>query len=218
MVVYSFLSNLLLIQNLDCAFSSYTDCVPNGSRYSLQKAQLEKLLDTVYPSTGNPVPFSTILTPNQGNDMYVEESDTHTLRAYQILIDAHPFEDVDNIWVNFAPCPACVRALITHFTKKTEKPVVHVARIIDFTDNMTFIDVLDTLKCLARLKHEGFDIQAFNFNEFKSRDPAFSESCNSLISTYYDSGNFTSAIEDLQTYVTFVEQIGQSAHAHSWCM
>ena len=147
--------------------------------------------------------------------MYVREN--KNLEAYQIMLSAHTSSELDHIWANYAPCPACVHALISHFSKETEKPIVHVARIIDFTDNVTFIHVLDTLKCLAKLKCEGFDIQAFNFNEFKSRDPAFSESCNSLIATYYDSGNFTSGIEDLQTYVTFVEEIGQSPQAHTWC-
>lgn len=210
------MSNVPLTQNLDCPFSSCIDCVPYGNTYSLQKAQLEMLLDTVYPSTGNPVPFSTILTPNHGTEMFVEE--TNHPRAYQIMLNKYTSTDINHIWASYAPCPTCVRALISHFNKETDKPVIHVARIIDLTDNVTFTHVLDTLKCLGRLQHEGFGIQPFNFTEFKKRDPPFSESCNSLITTYNNSGsNFTSAIEDLGTRVAFVNQLGQSTHAHSWC-
>ena len=203
--------NLSLTQNHDCAFSSCADCVPNGGIYSLRKAQLEMMLDSLYPSTGNSLPFTTILTPNQGTDMYVDE--TNDIRAYQIMLITHASSRVDHIWANYAPCPTCVRVLISHFDKETEKPVVHVARITDFTNRVN----VDTLKCLARLKREGFDIQAFNFNEFKSRSPPFNESCNSLITTYYQSSTFNLATETLQSHVTFIEQIGGNTHASTWC-
>ena len=200
---------------MTCAFSSCTDCVPSGGTHSLQKEQLEMLLDTSYPVTGNPIPFSTVLTANHGTDMYVRE--TNPLEAYQVMLSQHTSSDVNHIWANYAPCPACARALISHFEKETEKPVVHVARIIDFTDNVTLVHVVDVLKCLAKLKHKGFDIQAFNFNEFMNRDPAFTDSCNSLITTYYGSANFTSAIEDLNSHVTFIQQIGGTTPANTWC-
>lgn len=147
--------------------------------------------------------------------MYVEEINHH--RAYQIMLNGHTSEDIHHIWANYAPCPNCVRSLITHFIKQTDKPVVHIARVIDYTENVTLTHVVDTLKCLAKLKYEEFDIQAFNFNEFQNRDPAFSESCNTLITTYEASANFTSAFMDLASHVSFIEQLREDAHTHSWC-
>lgn len=204
--------NLLILQ-------SRADCVPGGTEYALQKTQLETILDTLYPATGNPVPFATIVTPNHGTDMYKQE--ISPLTAYQVMLGIHAPEDIKHIWANFAPCPNCARALISHFSKKTEdeKPVIHIAQVIDSAQNKNFTHIIDSMKCLARLKKENFDIQAWNFNEFKGPDdnPAFIAACNMLITEYYAYANFTSALEDLLTHVTFIEQLGENPYVHTWC-
>ena len=61
-------------------------------------------------------------------------------------------------------------------------------------------DIMETLQCLARLKHEGFDIVPWNFDEFKAPQgvPVFVDECISVIDTYYGHANFISAYMNLE--------------------
>ena len=185
-----------------------------GTSISLQKAQLEMILDTVYPATGNPIPFTNIITPDHGTSVYFHE--LTPLSAYQQMLERST--ETDNIWANYSPCPSCARALLNHYNKpEDDKPTIHVARIYSESNSLTH--VVDSFQCLAKLIHEGFDIIPWNFNEFKAPAgvPAFIDTCTSLIDVYYGYGNFTSAYMELENHVRFVQELGQNPNSNSWC-
>ena len=189
-------------------------CVEGGTSNSLQREQLEMILDTIYPITGNPTPFTTLVTPDHGVSMYVDE--ISPLTTYQVMIDE--MGDTSNIWTNYSPCPTCALALLSHYHKsEDEKPTIHVAGV--YTESSSLTHVVESLECLGKLVHQGFSIEAWNFDEFKTPEgvPVFLDGCISDINTYYESGNFTSAYMELETVVTFIQQLGQSSHANSWC-
>lgn len=184
------------------------------SSTALEKAQLEMILDTVYPVTRNPIPFTNIITPDHGTIVYYDE--LSPLSAYRAMLEG--ISETDNIWNSYSPCPSCARALLTHFNKpKLAKPTIHVARI--YSESTKLTHVVESFQCLAKLVHEGFAIVPWDFNQFKTRDdiPAFIDTCISLIDAYYGDGNFTSAYMELVGQVTFIQELGQNPHANSWC-
>ena len=185
-----------------------------GTSESLQREQLQAILDTVYPITGNPTPFATIITPDHGANMYT--SDIEPLTAYQLMLSS--IGDTSNLWAAYSPCPNCVTALLRHYNKpEDEKPTIHVAGI--YTESNSLTHTIKSLQCLGKLVHEGFSVLPWNFNEFKAPEgvSAFLDVCVSDIDTYYANANFTSAYMELESQVTFVQQLGQSSHANSWC-
>ena len=189
-------------------------CVDGGTSTSLNKAQLEMILDTVYPVTGNPVPFANIITPDRGTTVYSHE--LSPLSAYQGLLEGTT--ETGNIWSSYTPCPSCARALLAHYDKAdVEKPTIHVARIYSESSKMTHI--VESFQCLARLIHEGFAIVPWDFNAFKTLNgiPMFVDDCTSVIDAYYGDSNFTSAYMELVSHVTFIQELGQNSHANSWC-
>ena len=189
-------------------------CVEGGTSISLHKRQLQMILDTLYPVTGNRVPFTSLVTSNHGTSIY--SSEVAPLAAYQQMLEG--IGETDNIWTNYSPCPSCVGALVNHYNNRNgEKPTIHVARI--YTESTGLTHVVKSLQCLARLIHEGFDIEAWNFNEFKAPAgiPAFVDSCTSIIDSYYGNGDFTSMYMELVTQVNFIQHLGKNPHAGSWC-
>ena len=189
-------------------------CVEEGTTTSLKKAQLKMILDTVYPVTGNPIPFTNIITPDHGTTVYSNE--LSPLKAYQEMLEG--ISETDNIWNSYSPCPSCVHALLTHFVKpEVDKPTIHIARIYSETSKLTHI--VESFQCLAKLIHKGFSIVPWDFNAFKTLDgiPAFIDTCTSVIDAYYGDGNFTSAYMELVSQVTFIQELGQNPHANSWC-
>ena len=186
-------------------------CVDGGTADSLQREQLEKILDTVYPITGNPTPYATLLTPDHGINMYFTEFDP--LTAYQVMLGG--IGDASNIWTNYSPCPTCVRALLDKYNKpEDEKPTIHVAGI--YTESNSVTHIVESLECLGKLVHGGFSIVPWNFKAPEGV-PAFLDTCNSDIDVYYGNSYFTSAYTKLERLVTFIQQLGANPHANLWC-
>ena len=191
-------------------------CVERGTHNSLQREQLEMILDTVYPLSGKPTPFTTLLTSDHGTNMHVTEFDP--LTAYQVMLSGQQIEDISNIWTNYSPCPTCARALLSHYSKpEEEKPTLHIAAV--YTQSNSLIHFVESLECLGKLIHEGFRVVSWNFDEFKAPKgaSAFLDTCNSDIDTYLASSNFTSAYTKLERLVTFIQQLGADPHANLWC-
>ena len=191
-------------------------CVDGGTTDSLQREQLEMILDTVYPITGSPTPYTTLLTPDHGINMYANE--LSPLTAYQVMLGARGIGDASNIWTNYSPCPTCVHALLDKYNKpEDEKPTIHVAGI--YTESNSLSHIMESLECLGKLVHSGFSIVPWNFDEFKAPEdvPVFLNACNLDIDTYYRSSNFTSAYMRLESLVTFIQQLGANPNANSWC-
>ena len=88
-----------------------------------------------------------------------------------------------------------------------------------YTESNKLTQVIESLQCLAKLKHEGFDIVPWNFNEFKAPQgvPVFVDECISDIDTYYGNVNFTSAYMDLERHTIFIQQLSENPHVNSWC-
>ena len=140
-------------------------CVNRGTDNSLMRSQLEMILNTVYSQSGSQ-DFTTLVTPNQGGNMYI--SKTKPLSTYQDLLNAIEqghIDDTGNIWTNYSPCPVCVRVLLDHYSKASNKPTIHIARI--FTESDMYVDAVTSLQCLAKLEHVGFRIIPWDFNQFK---------------------------------------------------
>ena len=136
---------------------------------ALKRSQLETILDTVYPVTGNRMPFTTLITPNRGLNMYSTETYIDgPLNAYQAMLNHIKHDTIsktNNIWTNYPPCPYCIDALITHYEQR-DKPTIHVARV--YTDDSCSVsDTLKTQRCIAKLEHAGFSVVPWNFSEFK---------------------------------------------------
>ena len=167
------------------------------------------ILDTVYPVTGNPTPFTNLVTSDHGTSIY--SSEIAPLSAYQQMLER--IGETGNIWTNYSPCPSCVNALVTHFSSG-DKPTIHIARI--YTESTSLTHVVESLQCLARLIHMGFDIVAWNFDKF-SGIPAFVNSCTSVIDSYEGDSNFTSMYMELVTQVSFIQELGKNPHASQWC-
>ena len=184
------------------------------NEYSLTSTTLDMILNTLHPTTTSLRPHTTILTPDRGTNMYTD--DLTPLSAYQIMLDTTT-GTISNIWANYSPCPSCARKLLDHYKDGSDKPTIHVARIYTESDDLSH--VLESLKCLAKLKHNGFDIVSWNFNEFKAPGgvPKFTDVCTSAITTAYANANFTSELEELGTHVTFIQALGDNSHANSWC-
>ena len=183
---------------------------------ALQRSQLETILDTVYPVTGNHIPITTLITPNRGLKMY--ETDFDPLTTYQVMLNAIEHDDnipeTDNIWTNYPPCPDCIDALITHYEQR-DKPTIHVARV--YTNDSSVSDTLKTQRCIAKLERAGFSVVPWNFSEFKD-DPSFThESCKTKINTYVGSENFNKEYSELVDHLEIIDQLSQTPHANSWC-
>ena len=178
----------------------------------MQREQLELILDTVFPVTGNPTPLTILVTPDHGSTMYIDELDP--LAAYQVMLGA--MGETTNIWTNYSPCPTCVLALLNHYDKPDDaKPTIHVARIYRESHSMTHI--VQSLQCLGKLIYEGFTVVPWNFDDFKAPEDVvvFNDNCTSDITSYYGFSNFMSAYMELTSQVTFMQQIATSAS--SWC-
>ena len=188
---------------------------PGGTSDSLMSSQLEMILNTLYPVTTSSRPHATIITPDRGTNMYIHELDK-PIMAYTSMLDY--ITTTEHIWANYSPCPSCARALLSHYNKpEDDKPTIHVARIYTESDDLS--DVVQSLQCLAKLKHKGFEIEPWNFNEFKAPEgvPIFADTCISAITAAYGESNFTSTYMELERYVRFIQQLGDSSHANSWC-
>ena len=175
------------------------------------------------------MPLKTLIIPDRdGDTMYTTESEP--LEAYQMMLNKFKVNRIKtgNIWVNYSPCPTCTAALLKHYTgncnnnpgsedDRNDKPTIHIASIYTKSSNMT--DIMETLQCLARLKHEGFDIVPWNFDEFKAPQgvSVFVDECISVIDTYYGHDNFISAYMNLEKLLMFAKQLGENPHAGSWC-
>lgn len=196
-----------------------TVCVLNGvNEFSLKRTTLEMILNTLHPTTTRLRPHATILTPDHGVNMFINDLaiDDGPLNAYRSMLDTTT-ETISNIWANYSPCPSCTRKLLKYYKDGGDKPTIHVARIYTKSDDLSH--VLESLQCLAKLKRNGFNIVAWNFNDFKAPGGAakFTEVCNSAIATAYTNANFTSEFMDLESHVTFIQELGDSTHANSWC-
>ena len=186
----------------------------SGTTKSLQREQLELILDTVYPATGNPTPFTTLVTPDHGTTMYVDE--VNPLNAYQVMLGE--MGETSHIWTSYSPCPQCIRALLNHYNKpEDEKPTIHVAGL--YRESNSMMHIVQSLQCLGKLQYEGFSVVPWNFDDFKAPEgvSVFNENCTSDIDSYYGYVNFTSGYLELESQVTFVQQIGSQSHAGSWC-
>ena len=185
---------------------------------ALQRSQLETILETVYNVTWNHIPTTTLITPNRGLNMYSTETNFVPLTTYQVMLNAIEHDDnipeTDNIWTNYPPCPDCIDALITHYEQR-DKPTIHVAQV--FTDGSSFSDVLETLKCLAKLVHAGFSVVRWNFNEFKNHSSFIHESCKQRIDTYFGSEEFNEKYSESVDHLEFINQLSQNPHVNSWC-
>ena len=167
------------------------------------------ILNTVYSQTGVKV-HSTIITPDQGKDVYIDES--CPLTAYQHMIGNT--NQPSNIWVNYSPCPHCVKALIKEYEKSSNKPTIHIAKF--YTESSSIGDAVKSLQCLAKLKRLGFSLESWDFVEFNKS--AVSEStCKDEIDERFRDAKFTSEYMKLGSQLEFVRQISETPHASSWC-
>lgn len=103
--MYTYYDLLMYMMNISALFIiviiETEPCVAGSTSNSLQREQLEMILDLIYPITGNPTPFTTLVTPDHGVNMYVNE--IYPLTAYQIMLSG--MGDTSNIWSNYSPCP-----------------------------------------------------------------------------------------------------------------
>lgn len=170
------------------------------------------LLNTLSPTTL--VTHATILTPDHGKNMFINEID-RPWDAYISMLE-QTFGEITNIWANYSPCPRCVSKLLSHYKEGDDKPTIHVARI--YAENETLSDIVTSLQCLAKLGKKGFKIVAWNFSEFKAPNgtPVLVDECISAI-TNAEGVDFTSAMMELDRHVTFIQALGENPHASSWC-
>lgn len=182
------------------------NCLDPNSEFSLRKSQLEVILDTVYPNTASPI----LVSPDRGYTVY--SNDNNHLSAYQVMESRTEVTDIKNIWANYSPCTDCVKLLISTYEKHDDKPTVHVGRI--YTPGSTFKDAVLTLQCLARLKHDKFDIVPWNFEEFKSYTTA---ACDGEIDERLGNSSFNSEYMKLESQVQFIHQLSENPHAGTWC-
>ena len=185
-------------------------CVAEGTPYSLKKSQLEMILNTVYSQAGGQV-HTTLITPDQGKDVYTHE--VNPLEAYQVMISE--VGQPSNIWANYSPCPHCVRALIKNYEKSANKPTVHITKI--YTNSSQFIDTVEALQCLAKLKHVGFSLVQWSFVEF-NKTVLSDSTCKEEINERFRNDQFAKEYMMLPSQLEFVRQIGESSHANSWCV
>ena len=167
-------------------------------------SDLERILDTVDSQHGKP----TLITPDNGLNMYVH--DTNPLTAYQKLLAND--DRMDNIWVNYAPCRACTLALEHRFRTQENKPTIYVSQVSIDTNSLE--EVIETLKCLGKIQHLGFNIVAWNFEQFKT---ILTEPCQMLITERTGERDFMNAYMRVERIVAFIRQLGENPHANSWC-
>lgn len=190
------------------------ECIIGGTEDSrLIGSKLETILNTLSPVTTSFRPHETIITANHGRNLYIHELDK-PLRAYQDMLEATT-DEITNIWANYSPCPSCVRKLLSHYNKEEDnKPKIHVARI--YTNGEELSQIVTSLECLGKLANKGFEVVPWNFNTF--RDVSFlTDECKSIINEAYKHENFTSTYMELDSLVTFINELGDSTHASSWC-
>lgn len=191
------------------------ECLIEGG--ALTHSKLDTILDTVYPVNTKFIPHETILTPDHGKTIFYNEL-SNPLGAYQHMLGETEGE-ITNIWANYSPCPSCVRKLLEVF-KEGDKPTIYFARIYTGPDseNFTISDIVTSLQCLGKLKHKGFSVVAWNFNTFNPEGaPVLTEVCTSAITSAFKQENFTSTLMELETHVTFIQELGDNTHASSWC-
>ena len=198
-------------------------CVLNeATDMSLNLSTLEKVLNTFSPDLSTLPharrPSVNILTPDHGRNVYVGAGDHEV--AYQMMLTSGRFSNsTSHIWANYSPCRKCAHMLLNHTFKLGEgnnKPTLHVATVYSKTSNLS--DIVQSLQCLAKLKHEGFEIETWNLEEFNGAEGTpLNNSCAEAITTAYGRADFTSAYMDLEINVKFIKQLGDSPHASSWC-
>ena len=197
------------------------NCIPNSSSGddSLQVSQLETIMDTIHPISGNLVPNLTLVTPDHFATVYDDEFDPHN--SYVAMLSPSDVT-INFIWTNYAPCTLCVHSLINEYDKpELAKPTIYIGRLVHDSASRDLKQVVRALQCMARLVHEGFEIRAWNINEFKqpmALDSAvFTSTCNTKIDDYTSDAGFNSALSDLSSLVDFIKEIGANAHANTWC-
>ena len=176
-------------------------CVDGNTDNPLTKTNLKKILETVDPHNET---LPTLITADRGKNMFIDASEP--LEAYKKMIDIA--DRLSNIWANYSPCLSCMSALV----KTRKKSTIHVASI--YFESSTFRDAVKTLQCLANLQHVGFDIQAWNFTEFKSD---MKEECGKVIDDQLENEQFSSEYKELESQVDFIHQLSENPRANSWC-
>ena len=171
------------------------------------------MLDTVI---GNASYDLTYVTPDHFAHIYPNEGQLLT-SGYQLMLQQH--NAVANIWTNHAPCRDCVQQLIAHFTG--DKPTIHIARLLKISGGQHYDQVTPTIKCLAKLAHNGFRIRAWDMEEFRApldtTYTAFTGSCSTVIQNYNQNINFTVALYRMARYIDYVNEHKNHRDVDSWC-
>ena len=174
---------------------------------SLKKSHINRILDTVHHGLAT----TTLVTADGGKTMHID--DTKPLNAFGAAVySAASAGVVNNIWANYSPCPECVQALLLLLGKDTNKPTIHIGRIYI---GDTFADMIESLQCLAKLKHEGFDIVPWDFSAL--RDTLTANDCKAVISERLGDDSFNTEYMKLVSYVNFIHQLSENQHASTWC-
>ena len=178
-------------------------------------SKLTKFLNTIHPVNGNRLPTWNLITADRFTKVYANELDPNAL--YTRILSQTPVEDLEVIWTNYAPCPDCAKSLITKYDKpELAKPIIYIGRLVNDTASRDMKHVIRVLQCMAKLIHKGFEIRAWNVNEFKEA-AVFTVACNTKIDEFNSNSNFTSAVSYLRSLQDFVGELGRNDHANTWC-
>ena len=192
----------------------------NQSDNSLDDSKLTKFLNTIYPVNRSlsKLPNWNLVAHDHFTTVHANELNPNTLYNH-MLNQKSPLPN--EIWTNYAPCPDCVQTLIKNYEKQEDKPMIYIGRLVK-SQNTT--QVIRALQCMARLIHEGFEIGAWNINEFKQPLGAaiFTNACNTEIDKFNANEGFRLALLYLSNLVDFVKEIGGlveniNMHVHTWC-
>ena len=182
--------------------------------YSLimMKSRLEEILNTVYPKTGQKVHSTIILTDKfESENSKVYTNEVCPLNAYQDMRrDLDPeLPRPSKIWVNYSPCPYCVKALIEEY-EKSDKPEISIAKVY------TGSQAVKSLQCLARLEHLGFRLTLWDFFTFNETSTSVL-TCKDEINERFEDAKFMAEYMKTKNLLEIVRQISTSPSAPSWC-
>ena len=172
------------------------------STKSIDKRQLENILDTII---GNASDDSTFATPNHFDNVYKNPEDTYMYQAMHSQLG-----DDMNIWTNHAPCPMCIDYLISEY--KIKKPTIHIARLLNVNESQDYNKTTQTLRCLAKLACNNFTISAWDIEEFRAPfDTQANGNCSTVIQNYSQNDKFTVALLRMDRYIDRVNKIKPSS-------
>lgn len=137
-------------------------------------------------------------------------------QAYHRLFDAVETNEIvkpTNIWMSHSPCLFCSRKLIHEYGKaESVKPSLRIASL-DLGNGPQ--DMVNSLKCMAKMVHLNITITPWDWREFRSN--MNEDDCAESIDLALRDSGFNERQTTIQKVIKFINELSLHPQVTSWC-